>query len=961
MMSADQERHARIKELFLAACEKVGRDRDAFLDEACGSDQAMRQEVESLLRYHRTTTILGEGWSSDLEQSAREAAGSSGSGRASDSESEEAGGAWLRGDQSMSWQFEAGTLVAGRYRIIGPLGRGGMGEIYKADDLNLNQTVALKFLPRHLTGNVRWLERFRAEVRLSRQVTHPNVCRVYDLVEDQSVCFISMEYIDGEDLSVLLRRIGRLPADKAVELARQLCAGLAAAHDRGVLHRDLKPANIMVDGRGHVRITDFGIAALSGDMEANQRGMRAGTPAYMSPEQAAGRELSVRSDLYSLGLVLYEIVTGRSAYPERSPEEGLPASRRTPPAAPSTIVSDVPSAMERMILRCLSFDPQQRPESAYAVAAKLPGSDPLADVLAAGMTPSPELVAASSTGKSLSMVQAGALVAVGLLLAVFLFLSSNRVYLLPQAGVEEPPAAMVFQARRIISELGFREPVSEQRWGYVVDREMLDELSPRPQEEGGWSFLSEGSPPAVYFWFRQSRRPMTQKPAFIPTTFASPPMDRSGMIRMRLTGRGELVYFEAVPSSGLSLGDGSAASPDWAQVFDLASLELGLFQSVEPTHRPPLHVDAMYAWEGVYPSAPELELRVEAATWGGRVVYFALISPWEARRQLTDDPPPPTQQPATALAGLVVFFLILIGSVILAFSNVRNGRGDRRGATIISWVFFLLGFSSWLLTLRYGVQVRDQAEGVLFALALSLFPAAITWVFYVALEPYVRRLRPSMLVTWSRLLTRRWRDPLVGRDILAGMAVGLGVLSLIHLEFLLAAWLGLPLPAPQMPPGRWEIEYEALLGVRHAFGLGIVSVAQGMWFAMVHLMLMLLLRLVLQNHWLTLGAYVLIGGLILAAGQGPDAVWPVTVCLIIMTASALVLVKLGLFALMVSAVTVMMVLNLPITVTLGAWYGYVTVSLMVVLAGAMALGFVLAVGGRRLWGDPWFDESLSRG
>src|SRR5579864_9012498 len=195
----------------------------------------------------------------------------------------------------MEGRFLPGRLIAGRYRIIALLGKGGMGEVYRADDLTLGQAVALKFLPDAATNDEALLERFRNEVRIARRVSHPNVCRVYDVGEVDGQTFFTMEYIDGEDLASLLRRIGRLPPDKAVEIARQLCAGLAAAHEHGIVHRDLKPANIMLDGRGRVRITDFGLAALAAEIKGNAA--RAGTPAYMSPEQFAGQEVTPKSDL----------------------------------------------------------------------------------------------------------------------------------------------------------------------------------------------------------------------------------------------------------------------------------------------------------------------------------------------------------------------------------------------------------------------------------------------------------------------------------------------------------------------------------------------------------------------------------------------------------------------------------------------------------------------------------------
>ena len=209
-------------------------------------------------------------------------------------------------------RFVPGTLLGGRYRIIALLGRGGMGEVYRATDLTLGQSVALKFLPEEAARDQRLLERFHGEVRVARQVSHPNVCRVYDIGEVDGTPFISMEYIDGEDLSSLLTRIGRLPADKALETARKICAGLAAAHDRGIIHRDLKPQNIMMNKRGEVIIMDFGLAALAGQLTAAD--VRSGTPAYMAPEQLKGAEVTARSDIYALGLVLYELFTGKRPY-----------------------------------------------------------------------------------------------------------------------------------------------------------------------------------------------------------------------------------------------------------------------------------------------------------------------------------------------------------------------------------------------------------------------------------------------------------------------------------------------------------------------------------------------------------------------------------------------------------------------------------------------------------------------
>ena len=351
--------------------------------------------------------------------------------------------------------FAPGTVLAERYRIVGLIGRGGMGEVYRADDLKLGQAVALKFLPERLASDRTWIDRFYSEVRLARQVSHPNVCRVYDVGEIDGRHYLSMEYVDGEDLASLLRRIGRIGGDKGLEIARQLCAGLAAAHDRGVLHRDLKPSNVMIDGRGRARVTDFGLA-VSGD-EQQTAGDISGTPAYMSPEQLAGEPATVQSDLYALGLVLYELFTGKKAFEAATLAEWKRKHGQDPPAPPSSVAREMDPLIERVILRCLEKDPRERPRSALAVAATLPGGDPLAAALAAGETPSPEMVAAA--GRVAAMNPAAAwvcllLVVAGAAAAAFL---SPRTSIHGMTALEKSPEILANRAREMVSRLGYGE------------------------------------------------------------------------------------------------------------------------------------------------------------------------------------------------------------------------------------------------------------------------------------------------------------------------------------------------------------------------------------------------------------------------------------------------------------------------------------------------------------------------
>jgi len=277
-------------------------------------------------------------------------------------EAESASSASLPPSAADDSRFPPGTVLAGRYRVVNPLGKGGMGEVYRADDLKLGVPVALKLLPAAVEGDPHRLSLLFDELKVARQITHANVCRVYDLAEADGVHLLSMEYIDGEDLNSLLRRIGRLPGDKAVEIGLQICSGLAAVHEAGMLHRDLKPANLMLDGEGRARITDFGLATLSDSVHGVA--IRSGTPAYMAPEQHAGREVSRRSDIFALGLVLYEIFTGRRPFERVATEEAAVT-------APSSLVLGFDPGIEKAILDCLAFDPADRPSSVEQVGEAL--------------------------------------------------------------------------------------------------------------------------------------------------------------------------------------------------------------------------------------------------------------------------------------------------------------------------------------------------------------------------------------------------------------------------------------------------------------------------------------------------------------------------------------------------------------------------------------------------------------
>jgi tetratricopeptide (TPR) repeat protein len=345
-----------------AALELPDADRRAYVRRECAGDEALQREVESLLA-----------WNADVAPLIAALAGEAvvlpvPTASTTLSPEEPVHPAVSRG--SVEPRLTAGTVLAGRFRIVAAIGRGGMGEVYRADDLELGQTVALKFLT-VFRGDATARDRLRAEVRVARQIAHPNVCRVYDIGESDGRLYLTMEYVSGEDLAALLQRVGYLGREKTLEIGRKIAAGLAAAHARGIVHRDLKPHNIMIDDDGEVRIMDFGIAVVAADLRGAET-VR-GTPQYMAPEQLVGRDVSAQSDIYALGLVLYELCTGKRPVDGADREELLRLRQSAPPVKPSALVPDLDPRLERVILQCLSPDPRRRPATAESVARELSG------------------------------------------------------------------------------------------------------------------------------------------------------------------------------------------------------------------------------------------------------------------------------------------------------------------------------------------------------------------------------------------------------------------------------------------------------------------------------------------------------------------------------------------------------------------------------------------------------------
>ena len=833
-------------------------------------------------------------------------------------------------------RFAPGTVLAGRYRIVSLLGSGGMGEVYRADDLRLRQSVALKMLPPALASDPTRLSRLHDEVRLARQVSHPNVCRVHDIGEADGLTFLTMEHVDGEDLTSLLRRVGRLPNERAAVVGRQICAGLAAAHERGVLHRDLKPANVMIDGRGRARLTDFGLAVAAGD--ARGRLVAAGTPAYMAPEQFEGRPVSEQTDLYALGLVLYELFTGRRAFVADSVPRMIELRQSSSPPAPTSYVPDLDPRIERAILQCLERDPERRPASAMSVAAALLGPDVLAAAVAAGETPSPEMVAAAGEGAGLRPGTALALAGLAVAAQLLGVSLTHRTALFDQIPLDKPPGVLAERAREILSRLGRAERPADQAYGFNYDRPFLRWIEGHDHSLDRWRRLARGQPAILYFWYRESTHPMEPLNAQAIVTPSDPPLE-AGMAFLRLDTRGRLLELLVPTESPFSTEQ--AAGPGWNGLFAEAGLDPDTLQPSPRHWLPPFFADAVATFEGVYPQEPTIPLRVETASLVGRPVVFRLRGPWD---DLERSAVPPLGV-AAVRAGTMLLVPVLLVALLLARRNTRLGRSDSRGAFRIAGFVLLCDLLHALLRHGHARSVLDA--WFLFAneAGAALFAAAAAWVLYVAVEPYIRRRWPSALVSWNRILSGRWADPLVARDALVAALASASLIVLFALAQEAPGWRGQP-TAPLL----FDAYRDFLLGPSRLLAwLSGFVVVMAITISLMLLLLFVLLKALLKGRtaaaalWLVYTAVLVLAvrplpeQLLFPGGMAAVVTW--------------LLVRYGLLALALTYLFAALLLESLATTHLGAWYGEPALLSYLLAAGLLGWGLYAALSGRALRWD----------
>jgi serine/threonine-protein kinase len=841
-------------------------------------------------------------------------------------------------------RFAPGQIIAERYRVVALAGRGGMGEVYRAEDLTLGQVVALKFLPEALTQDAAALGRFHAEVRTARQVSHPNVCRMFDIGQADGALFLTMEYVDGEDLASVVRRIGRLSPDKATEVARQICAGLAAAHERGVIHRDLKPANVMLDGAGKIRLTDFGLAGIAASIKGAD--VRAGTPAYMAPEQLAGREVSTKSDIYSLGLILYEILTGKRAFEATTLPELMKQRESGAVTNPSTLLRDLDPLIERVILRCLETDPEKRPASALQVAAALPGGDPLAAALAAGETPSPQMVAAAGENMGLApriALACFASVILGVILYVALGTRENGLALIHP---ENSPEVLAKKSREIISSLGY--PGQQVDWasGFSYDYDFLSFLgksnSPRPQ----WDRVLSERPSLLRYWYRQS--PIELSPegfwnSFTPgvVTSTDPPVTHSGMIAVQLDPDGRLLEFLAIPPEK----EDTPLPPrpaDWHPFFTAAGLDLAQFRPGEPVWNSLAAADSRAAWDGVMPGSGR-PLHVEASALHGKLVAFSLSGSWTKASRMNQAEQTRADK-TSRIIGLSVALVVIGAGLFLAYRNHTRGKSDRQGALRLAALVFALELAICLFRSHF-ILTMGTIGILIFAVSTGLFVSGFIWVLYLALEPYVRRNWPQMIISWTRFISGRLRDPLVGRDLLFGILLGIIWVFVFAVGSFFLIRVG---DRPQLA------NTDILEGFRESVAVGLLNIVTSIQTTLIFFFLLVLLRVLVRNRSVAAAIFTLIFTVPKVLGSDHPYI-ETPIWLAIYGIAAFTVVRFGLIVLAMGVLTVDVLLNVPITLDFSNWYAGRSLSVVIGFVLVAAWGFYTSLAGQRLWKDDLFE------
>jgi len=519
----------------------------------------------------------------------------------------------------------------------------------------------------------------------------------------------------------------------------------------------------------------------------------------------------------------------------------------------------------------------------------------------------------------------------------------GQAQLFRRVPLEKRPEVLAERAREILGEVGYSEAPVDTACGFTTDGDFLQYVRTHDRSASRWDRLPSS---AIPFWYRQSPRTF-ERLVFFGEWFLpgvspdDPPRMVSGESLVWLDGRGRLLELVVIPPQ-LDESSGTPEAPDWAVLFREAGLNTAEWTAVEPVWTPLLYADTRVAWRGALPEHPGVAMRIEAGAYRGRPVYWSLIEPWRRPNRMVAYTFSPGERAGNVLAA-VIFVSLIAGGAFFARRNLRMGRGDRRGATRLAGLAFTLTLAVWVFAESH---VATLYEIGLFVMAVcwATFVSGLLWLLYVALEPFVRRRWPVLLVSWSRLLSGSVRDPLVGRDVLVGCVLGTIAVSLLFLTVPAATWLGVPQGEPYIGALR------VLLGSRSVLAVTSWFVLSPVFFALAVLFLLFLLRVLLRSEWLTV---VLLIAILTAFDSLQSSNYlPLSVITnaLLDGAALFVLVRFGLLALVVSFQFGNILQTFPITTDLSAWYAGIGLTGIVLLLGLTVYGFYTSLGGQSPFG-----------
>jgi hypothetical protein len=432
--------------------------------------------------------------------------------------------------------------------------------------------------------------------------------------------------------------------------------------------------------------------------------------------------------------------------------------------------------------------------------------------------------------------------------ALAILLVYQHVLMINRTPLPKPPDALVDRAQEVVQKLGYADRVVSTAAGLGTSLDWARYIDATSAAPDRWKMLERTRPETHFLWYRTSPRTLVPVGDENRVTGLNPPLSISGMTLVVVDTMGRLSEFHAVPPP---FGPPAAAKMDWGRLFDAAGLDMATFQPVEPQWVPPVFADQRMAWEGHLPEEPEQVVRVEAAAAFGRPIFFGITGPWTRSARAPDLRRATIFERLTdAIAAMVMPGLMLVGA-LLARRNVTLGRGDRRGAFRAASAVFLLLLAAWLFGDDHVGSFPEEQRRFFATVGRALYNAAVLWLTYLGLEPYVRRFSADSLIGWTRLIGGRWRDPRVGRDVMIGVAMGLGMTVIYSLHNVLPPLVGRPEPMPVVTG-----DPSVLLALRYACSEVLNQVQNGMTSGMLGIGGFVAFRILLKRRWLAAAAAV---------------------------------------------------------------------------------------------------------